>query len=219
MPNFKIKIEGLELLKESLKQSSDLQNIVPDVTLALLKFHNALESRVGTVYTSNRKLSSVFIGNSVKPESLSKTFLRYSLQYRYKPIELIEFNPQVSPSDAISSAPLKKPGGMIKWTKGKWSKSVTVEPRRGHRKVGRLTKRSKFKVFYVGDHLVARKQKATWKTFPTKGFAGVRAPIAVAYGPSLSQQAEKLYNTDPRVKTSVETLQTDIINSFLKYYK
>lgn len=219
MTGFKVKIEGLDILKKDLEKYSDLRNIVPDITLAILKFHNSLENRVGTVYTAKQNLSSVMIGNSGKPASISKTLLRYSLQYRYKPIELIEFNPQVNPSNAISKAPLKKPNGLIKWTKGKWSKTVTVEPRRGRRKIGRLTTNSKFKVFYIGDSLVARIQQATWNKFPTKGFAGVRAPVAVAFGPSLSQQAEKLFNTDPRVKDNFSNMQTEIINSFLKYYQ
>ena len=217
---FKVELEGLETFKKQLQGNSAMKSIVPDFTLAVLQIHNTLERRVSELFNAPGTLSNVLIGKSVKPVQLGNTFLRYSLQYRYKAIRLGDYPFTVSNSNSLSSAPLRGQGGFIHWTKGRFSKDVRVSVRKGKPSIARkgLGNFDKRRGFIQGRNIKARDTSKTWTLYPTNGREGIRAPYSTLYGPSLSQLANKVYDKDKQVELATENLQTTLIDAFIRYY-
>jgi len=221
MSGFKVHLEGLEVFKKQLKTNSSLDRMIPDMSTAVMKFHNTMERRVGEVFSLKDPLSSVMIGRSVKPEKLGNTLLRFSLQYRYQKVDMSSYRTIVDSSTSISSAPIAKKG-FTKWTKGQHSKRVSVQIRKGKTLVARAGQNYRKKGFMVKDKLgrdqIAYRVGKTWSTYPTKGLKGKRAMYKYLYGPSLSRLAEIAYEKDPVVAQAKETLTSDILKSFNNFY-
>lgn len=225
MANFKVQIEGLDILKKGIQQDETLRKIVPDVSIGILKFHNTLERRVGELFTNKNKLTSVLIGRSVSPASLGKTFLRYSLQYQNKPTPLSDYEVTESDSNSISSAPIRIPPGDVKggvrWRKGKYSKEYKVAVRRGKSKVQKVYGKKTLAFRTRGKNstvlLLARKRQ-TWRVRPTRGKFGIRTKLSIVYGPSLANLASSTYDKDAQTQKALVTLQNDIIKAFTRYY-
>lgn len=217
--SFKVTFEEFDFLKKQLKTSPDLNAIVPDVSLAILKFHYTLEDRVQSLYTAKDNLSSVLIGNSKQPSELGNTFLRYSLQYRDKPVKLSEYAYQ---ENVVESETAKYPermfDGGIKWLYKGYALQVKTEIRRGKPIIAKRGKNYTQKGFLQHGRILARKQKATWREYPTRRSDGVRAPIVELYGPSLSQLAESTYDKDSIVQNAKDTIGNDILNAAVKWY-
>jgi hypothetical protein len=223
MTSFKLRVEGLDEIKRSFKADSSIEKILPNVTLAMLKFNNVLEQRIEELYNAPGSLSDVMIGHSIRPEELSKTFLRYSLQYRDKPIRLIEYpSSQSGILPVLSKAPLRKePLGPVHWKQGRYSRKITVNKRKdkpeGARLGGNFSKRT---AFYGFDKrgIFARETDKTWSELPKTGSYGKRAPFKELYGPSLMTLANALYDKDSKVKRAVTTLEEDIIKAMVSFY-
>jgi len=226
---FKIQFEGLELLKKQLKKDVSLKSIIPDVSLSLLKYHNALEQRVEEVFTAKDKLSDVMIGKSVKPAELGGTFLKYSLQYRFKPTPLEKFKYTLSTvSTPTAYIPFQMPNGKLRYRKSPTSVKVMTEVVKGRKVTSRKSKRSAFKGFYVPDStrkpifrnkIFARRQKRSWDEYPSMESFGVHAPIVRLFGPALSRRAEIIVNKDRKFEKFKTALADELITHFLNYYK
>ena len=222
MSSFKIKIEGLGILKQQLKSDSSISRLVPDMTQAVSLFHNTLERRVSDIYTLKQPLSSVMIGRSVKPEQLGNTFLRFSLQYQYKHVDLSAYNTIVDKSEAISFAP-PIPGLKHHWTEGQFSKRVRVQIQKGKTLATREGRNYRKKGFMLKDkqgrqQIAVRKGSKTWDRYPTFGAKGIRAPIRTLYGPSLSRLAQITIEKDKQMATAAIQLEDNIIKAFTKFY-
>jgi hypothetical protein len=222
--NFKVEIEGLDVFKKQLSASEALKRVVPDMTLAVLSLHNTLEKRVGELFNTPATLSSVMIGKSVQPSELGNTFIRYSLQYRNKPITLENYNwTETANNTSLSTAPLRfdRPLGLVDWTEGTWSKDIKVEVRKGRKVLASRRGKDNLKGFIQGGKIKARLQKATYKVgeYPTKGKIGVRAPYSTLFGPSLATLASKVFSVDKEVEKAVDNMQDKIVKAFVGFYK
>lgn len=226
---FKIQFEGLEVLKKQLKKDVSLKPIIPEVSLSLLKYHNALEQRVTEVFTAKDKLSDVMIGKSVKPAELGGTFLKYSLQYRFKPAPLENFKYILNTvSTPTAYIPFQMPNGKLRYRKSPTSIKVVVEVVKGRKVTARKSKRSAFKGFYVPDSankrtfrnkIFARKQKRSWDEYPSMESFGKHAPIVRLFGPALSRRAEIIVNKDKQFEKIKNILADEFVTHFLNYYK
>ncbi len=212
-----------DILRKSLQTAVTIQKIIPDVTVAILKFHNTLERRVGELFTAPDKLSSVMIGSSRAPSEIGKTFLRYSLQYRSKPIPLSAYEQSTtSVENDKAKIPYRLRPNYVRWTPAKKVRVTKTYVRRGKGVIPRRIKGSRFEGFYQSkggqNWILARKQQATWITYPGVGEEGTRAPIQQLWGPKLITLASKVYDVDKEVEKAKETLQNDVINAILKSY-
>lgn len=221
MSNFKVHVDGLAELKSWLKKDNMAATVVPDVSLAILKFHNVLERRVGEVFTAKNSLNSVMIGRSVSNAQLGNTLLRFSLQYQDKPLPLSDFDFEVDSAKlpgALSTAPLrvgKGPLGFVKWTLGEWSHRVAVKVRRNREQ----TSRTRQPVFESKGKLLARNTGATWAIYPSKGEKGDRTDMTdFLFGPSLAAQARGIYENDATAQAAKEKMTDEIVTAFAEFY-
>ena len=217
-------------IKKAFATDQVMQRAIPDISISILKLNNVLEQRVADLFNAPAKLSSVMIGHANKPSELGATFIRYSLQYRYKPIPLIDFGPfGVIPSSSVSIAPLRANGaplGAVNWQEGKYSKVLSFNVRRGKptgaRVGGNFSKQAAFAVIgnpYIKDGIYARATTSTWDRYPTKGNTGTRSNYVQLFGPSLSQQAAGVFAKDKKVAAQFNIMQTDILNAIVKAYQ
>lgn len=226
MSNFKIDF-GPEwnTLRKNLKENSYLQKAVPDISIAILKFHNSLENRIDELYNVPYGLSKVMVGSSVKPEAIGRTFLRYGLQYRDKAVPLGEYKHIVEDSSSESSAPLRLnnvPLGLVVWNRHRWSKKIRMEIRKGKttgaRRGGNFSTKSGFKMNAEPSKIFARETDATWSIYPTKGVRGTRAPYSELYGPSLVTLAGSVFDKDKKVDQAKDTLVDDMLDAITRNF-
>lgn len=223
MSYLKISIEGLKEFKQLLAKNPSLEKTVPDMTLGILQIQNIIEKRQKELYNAPGSVSSVFLGKSVKPASLGKTFLTYGLQYKDVPIPLQKYPTNIVKSSVTSKAPLRIGGKdtltRVKWKKGKWSKEVWVKIRKDKKEKIARRGTSGYKGFFGQGALMARKQKATWSVFPTKGKKGTRAKTSLLFGPSLATLAISIANKDSVVKNAIENILPEVLmKSMAKQY-
>lgn len=220
MPYLKVSIEGLKEFKDLLRKNPSLEKTIPDMTVGILQVNNVIEKRQKELYNAPGSVSSVFLGKSVKPASLGKTFLTYGLQYKDVPIPLQKYPISIQASNTFSKAPLRIGGKdtltRVRWKKGKWSKEVWVKIRKDKKEKIARRGTSGYKGFLGHGALMARKQKATWNVFPTKGVKGIRARTSLLFGPSLATLAISLTKNDKVVKDAIENILPDILIESLK---
>lgn len=223
MPYLKVSIEGLKEFKDLLRKNPSLEKTIPDMTLGILQINNVIEKRQKELYNAPGSVSSVFLGKSVKPASLGKTFLTYGLQYKDVPILLSQYPKNALELGTVveSKAPLRKGGelGWVKWTKDRWpyGRELRLKLRKDKpAKFVRRSKRSKFKGFLQHGKVYARTTDKTWKQYPSKGKKGIRNPIVQVYGPSLATIALALSRDDKVVKNAIENILPDILIESLK---
>lgn len=217
--NLKVDIEGLKLLKNSLANGASTERLVPEMSLAVLQFHNVLEKRVGEVFTLRTPLSSYLIGKSVKPSAQGKTFLKYSLQYRSRPEPLSNFKYSLKASGSTSLAPVRVNLNFVKNVSGKFSTEIHSEVRKGKEQLVRRKRGSPLKGFHQKGKIYARKQKKTWIERPYGGSDGERAPIQMLFGPRASLLASKVFDNDPQVKQHFRYMEEKILKSFIEFYR
>jgi len=219
--NTKITVTGLKEIANLIKKNDAIKEIVPDITIAVLKLHNTLERNVNSTYTNPKLLSTVLLGSSV--QDISKTFLRFGLQYRQVSVPLSDYKMVVSGSTSISAAPMRRADGGITWKLGTWSKTYKSEVVRGkfeqilpykNRKNPAGSKFA-FTNFEGSDAIVVRKRQ-TWQVRPTRGREGIRTKLTEQYGPTLAYLANITYNNDIVAR---EKATNDIIKAFTDYYK
>jgi hypothetical protein len=219
MSNFKITFgPEWDKLRKNLQSDEILARIVPDVSLAILKLNNVLEDRVKSIFNAPGSLNSVRIGNTVAPESLGKTFLRYSLQYRDVPIPLAKFPYTETRVSANAKYPNRLSNGFVRWTPKSYAIETKVAIRKGKFLIAKRGNKYTQKGFVNEGRILAREQKATWSTFPSKNVTGVRAPFSELYGPSLATLAAKVYDVDPVVAKAKERVQEDILDAVIRGY-
>jgi hypothetical protein len=220
MSSFKIQFEGLEFLKKNLSTNSALSHAIPDVSIAILQFHNVLEKRVSTLYTLTDSLDSVRIGHSVQPSQVGNTFLRYSLQYRSKPVPLTKYKyVENAVSSDTARYPRRMPSGNINWVYKGYALQVKTEIRTNSPKIAKRGKGNyRYKGFLQNGKVYARMQKATWSSFPTKFSNGVRAPYVELFGPTLANLAESTYDKDPIVQAAKDRVGEVILEAFTDWY-
>lgn len=218
--NLKIKFHGLsQFIKDAESKQNGLtekENL--ELASAIMQFHYTLALRTSDIFAVPYSLSKVLIGNTVKRESISKTFARFGLQYRDIAVKLDEFSVRNSKSNAISSAPLRRPDGGVTWKRGTWSRKTEIEVRKGKKEV--ITKNG-HPVFQnkATDKLRARRTENTWNAFPTRGFAGDRENTTTgAFGPSLAAMASGVVNKDASVQNELNKLAETMTNIYLRFY-
>jgi hypothetical protein len=215
MANFRY--EGLDDIRKALSQNETAKKALPDISIAILRFHNVLEDRVGAVFNAPGSIDSVRIGRSLAPEKFGSNLLRFSLQYRDKPVPLSKYPMAISASQSISSAPLRRSSGSVYWKKGKWSKEVKVAVRKGKYNFAKKGKNYSRKGFFTGTNIKARDQRATWRVRPAKGVEGIRDKYSTLFGPSIANLISTVYEKDNKVKQAKEVLLDEIIATMVKY--
>jgi hypothetical protein len=220
MSNFKITFgPEWDTLRKNLQSDTTLERVVPDVSIAILKLHNTLERRVDELFTNKDKLSSVLIGNSKAPSEIGKTFLRYSLQYRFKSVPYTAYNFSTSEVAVKSFIPFRIRDNFIRYTSYGKATAVSTEYRRGKSKLIRRVKGSPFKGFIQNGIVYARVQKRTWNEVPSVANPkGIRAPIQRLFGPSLSTLAAKVYDVDSQVAKAKDKVGDDILTAIIRSY-
>ncbi len=223
MASFKVDIVGLKEFKDALKGDTLLQRNTPFIGASILNLHKVLENRVDTLFNAPSSLSTVLIGKSIKPEAIGKTFLRYSLQYRFVPIPLAKYPYTITSSNSISSAPIRGKNGYVFWRKGKYSKNVKVSVRKGKPSVARQPGGNfdKRRGFIQGNDIKARLTDKTWSSYPKRFDLGTRAPYSILFGPSLSDLANKVYTQaekgrDKLVSSAFDKVSETIADSFFR---
>ena len=212
MSGLKIDLKELELFKQQLKNDISLERLIPDITIAVERFANRFETRFQQVYKTNLRLEDLRIGGKVKPSEVGKTYLRYGLQYRFKPTELADFPYLVVPSRSFSVAHIFEHRARGQFSKGIVSK---VTKKKGSFKIDRLSGR---KVFIAKGKLLTRSTDETWISKPKKGFKGERAEVQVAVGPPLNILAGGLIEHDTQVQVDLGIFETDLIKIFTDFY-
>lgn len=212
MSGIRIDLRSLELFKEQLKRDSSLTVLIPDITLAIEKFANQFENRFQQVYRTSARLEDLRFGGKVKPSEIGKTYLRYGLQYRFKPTKLTDFSYITMPSRSISYAHIFQHR-----IKGMYSRGVVskVTKRKGSFQVDRLTGQ---KVFLVDGKLKSRTVDATWVSKPGKGFKGERTKVQTAVGIPLNILAGGLVQNDTEVTTYLDQFEVSLVNIFSNFY-
>ena len=219
--SFKIEFEELKFFKEQLKEFPNLTSAIPDISTAIQLFNHTLEDRVNATYATPGTLSSVMVGSSIKPSEIGKTFLRYSLQYRDKPIPLVLYphTETVVPSSTAKYPKRMEDGGIV-WKYKGYALQVNTFIKRDKSVIAKRGKSNyRYKGFLQNGQIFARKGKATWREYPTRNFAGVRAyPLVELQGPSLSKVALYTYLDDSKVQQAKDKVGTDILNAIGKWY-
>lgn len=190
MPNFKISIQGLEQLKLSLDKKELDRKLIPEIGLSILKLHNALKFAVKENYTIDRSLDSVLKGGSKSNTILGNNLISTSLEYNYKPIDLSKFPYTYVPGPrggSVHSVTIKR--GVTKIVRGK-SRQGGFVPRDRSGKVYRNA---------FGAQMFERIGKS-------------RFPLRVLFGPSLSQMAAKMFDTDSNVHRVEDEITQNLLN-------
>lgn len=203
--NFKVNISGLDEVKKRLNLSNFNKALIPAFTEAVNLLHTDLEREIQKNYHAPGKLSDVLIGKTLKPEQRTDTFFKFSLQYRFKPIPLHKYpnfkSSQVTDDISVARIRELRPVGQFSHEVRK-----TILRGRGSKTLARDRRNIKAKGFRpgkAGTPIFARKQQKTWIEEPSVTSDGVRAPITMLFGPSLSQLAEKVYTKSPIIAESI----------------
>lgn len=221
--SFKIAIDGLKDIRKAISIESTIADSVPEISEAILGLHRTLERRVATLYTLEQPLSSVMIGKNKPLEAIGKTFFRYNLQYRYKPVLLSEYSHRILYGEDVelSAAPLRIPKGdplaRVKWSWGYWSEVTEVQVRKGSEY--KIKGQPAFTYTSNGKQIVShRTKKQTWNIRPAKGRTGNRTNrTTVLFGPSLASLAESVYNNDGYVQEAIEQMYDDILTAYTRH--
>lgn len=216
MSGLKIELKELELFKKQLKNDVSLERLIPDITIAVERFANQFEDRFQKVYKTKLDLNSLRFGGKVKPSEVGKTYLKYGLQYRFKPTKLNDFNYILIPSRSYSVAHIYQHRIRGQFSTGVISK---VTKRKGQLQVDRLTGHKVFKGkgYYEGKLMVRRKSE-TWAAKPTRGFEGKRTVVQEAIGVPLNVLAGGLIEHDTEVKSYLDQFELSIIKTFSNFY-
>lgn len=215
--NFNIKIEGLDLLQKQLVGKEALSKILPDINSSIKLFTEQLNSRVAEKYTNKVALNSV-LSSKVRTTGGDLT---YSLSYKYKAqtLDKFKYRTSIEPTTKPAYIPLAAGTTNFRWKETHTARQVRTQIKKDVQlAVATRYKASPFKVFKIGNSLFTRLQAATWATHPSRDTLGVRAPYAVAFGPSLSQLAASVYENDSKFKASKNLLEANLIKAFVRYY-
>ena len=223
--------KDFDKLKQNLRTETLMQKVLPDFSESILNLHRVMERRIETLFNAPTKLSSVMIGGSIKPELIGKTFLRYSLQYRFKPINLSDYpHSETRTIDVRNAIPFRRPNGKKGYTP--WNEAVItkVSMRKGKEILPRRVKGSPLKGFLLNGQIFTRVKKATWETIPLlqgDDSTGVRSSGIVngkvrklqrLFGQPLSSLALKVYEVDKEVETAKEDIQKDFALALLRSF-
>lgn len=219
--SFKIDFDELKFFKEQLKNFPMLDRAIPDISSSIQLFHNTLESRVKSNFTTPGTLTDVMIGRTVAPVNVGKTFLRYSLQYQDKGIPLVKYPHELEKVDVEAKFPQRKADGGITWRDKNYAWRVNVTIRSGKPVVARRNKEGRYKGFLQKDKIFARKLPNTWveNEWPTRKSDGKRAyPLVELYGPSLAKVASLTYSNDTELQKAKDRLGSDILDAIGEWY-
>jgi len=221
--SFTIKFDNLEQISKNLSAmpSEALNKVVPDINLAISKFHNTLETRVKSNYTLKRELGSVQIGSLAS--SKTSIGLEYELVYKDVPEPLIGYSYKQSDFFTVkNSIPFLTRSGFVKYTPVNKARSVKVNSRNaGSPAIPRVrTKsgRSKFLATVGGKkRIMARLTPDTWASMPSfKNPDGIRAPYKELFGPSLATLAEITYTKDRKMEVARDHLADEVRNALIR---
>jgi hypothetical protein len=190
MPNFKISIQGLDQLKLSLDRKELDRKLIPEIGLSVLKLHNVLKFAVKENYTIDKSLDTVLKSFSKSNVVLGTNLISAGLEYNYKPIDLSKFPYSFVPGPRggkIHSVTIKR--GSTKIVHGK-SRQGGFVPRSNSGKVYRNA---------FGAQMFERIGRS-------------RLPLRVLFGPSLSQMAAKMFDTNSNVARVEEEISQNLLN-------
>jgi len=207
--------KDLEVLK--LFGSVDLKDIAPSISKSMVEFNSILESRVKFLYNTPNLLSSVLDNKEAKSTVSTKDRLEINLTYSNVPVPLIDYpNSEETISTPTTKFPFRMGNDRIKWISKGYSLQSNISIRRGKQVISKRL--NGLKGFVQNGKIYARKQEATWETYPTKGSEGVRAPIGQLFGPSLSTVATWTYDKDTKVKQGLDSIGSSLLDSLITSY-
>ena len=210
---FKVELKGLDKLKEDFSSRKLKKHLALGIADATLQLDQALRIAVVNTYNISDSLDKVRVGRSISNIQTGKNVLKAGLQYKFVPIPLSKFFVEERTIPANNYFKIKRFTHGYRSIKAGTAREVYVKVKRanGKRLVGG---RYGNKGFYVNPAkrntgnkpweegkgtrraILERKQSSTWIINPFE-----RAESALLFGPSLSQMAATVYETDDRVKT------------------
>ena len=222
MSSFKIDFGAdWKALRKSCDKDTLIDRITPDVVESILNLHTTLEARVDSLFNVKDKLTTVLIGKNVEKDRISKTFIRYNLQYRFKPVPLSDykFNTTIDTNN-VGLIPFRVSPTFVRRRPAPYSTITTSSISKGRSFIPTGGKASKMKGFVQMTPsgriaIFARTRSNTWKkgqepsyTNPT-GFHG-RTKLKLLFAPSLSSLALTVFEVDKDVAKAKDRLIDDI---------
>jgi len=223
--SFTIKFDNGDLEKLSINLASQnlLSPIVPDVNMAINKFHNALEERVNANFKVPYSLDTVRRPSSPITSNLS---MEYSLVYADTPVPLAKYKYTTTKVKVRNAIPFMYAENKIRYTPINKAKSVRVTIKNGRGGVAATPrKRTQFKKFLIDNEntkgIFVRLTKPTWEEIPNpENKKGVRNKnLKLLFGPSVARLAISVYNKDIEMDKAKDTLSKDILNAFTRNFK
>jgi len=214
-----VSIDFSELYKvhQQLIDYKDISIAEPLITKSFVKFNDVLGDRVSKLYAHPKKLNDISTNLHGLPKLVNKGMLEYSVTYPHRLTSLTEY-PLLKEKVATPTAkfPKRMPNSYVIWTPSRFAEQVSVIIRRGKPFVTSRTDKN-LKGFHNKSRnvIMARKQRATWKVYPSYLVEGERAPYSEIYAPSLAQLGSITFDKDPTVILSVDFLYEDIQNILL----
>lgn len=200
---FTATITGLDEIVQAFEQTNFEKDVVKAVGSVARELHSVLNTQVRATYSiGNRSLNSVLVGGTESNLKRGTGFIENGLVYQSAPLKLSDFPVSTIGTGTLSSfiAPnLFTPDLAGKIKRKKQVEAVVVSIKRNSKTLVKGAFRGKVK----GKLQVLRRKNFfsggdTWEELPTRAnLAGVRSPYVPVYGPSLSQMAAKVYDTNP----------------------
>jgi hypothetical protein len=200
---FTATITGLDEIVQAFEQTNFEKDVVKAVGSVTRELHSVLNTQVRATYSiGNRSLNSVLVGGTESNLKRGAGFIENGLVYQSKPLALGDF-----PNSGIGTGILTSfiapniftPGLEGKIKRKKQVEAVLVSIKRNSKTLVKGAFRGKVK----GKLQVLRRKNFfsggdTWDSLPTRdNLVGERSPYVPIYGPSLSQMAAKVYDTNP----------------------
>ena len=224
--SFKVELKGLKKLKKDFSSRKLKKQLALGIADAALQLDQALRVAVVDTYNISDSLDKVRVGRSISNVQTGKNVLKTGLQYKFVPIPLSKFFVEERTVTVNNYFKIKRFTHGYRSVKAGTAREVYIKVKRanGKRLVGG---RRGNKGFYVNPAkrntgnkpwetgkgtrraILERKHSSTWIVNPFE-----RDESALLFGPSLSQMAAAVYETDNRVKTVADNFP-DIVRKHL----
>jgi hypothetical protein len=200
---FTATITGLDEIVQAFEQTNFEKDVAKAVGSVARELNSVLSTQVKATYSiGNRSLNSVLVGGTECNLKRGLGFIEKGLVYQSKPILLADFPNSTIGTGILSSfiAPnifTPELAGKIK--RKKQVENIVVNIRKGKQTLIRGAFRGEVK-----DKIRLMRRKnfftggETWDELPSRAnLLGKRSPYYWVNGPSLSQMAAKVYDTNP----------------------
>jgi hypothetical protein len=213
---FTATITGLDEIVQAFEQTNFEKDVAKAIGSVARELNSVLSTQVKATYSiGNRSLNSVLVGGTESNLKRGLGFIENGLVYESKPLKLSDF-PWSTVSTGLFTpfiAPNKfTPGLEGKIKRKKPVEAIVVSIKRNSKTLIKGAFRGKVKE-KIG---IWRRRNyfeggLTWDVLPTRDdLDGKRTPYTPIYGPSLSQMAAKVYDTNPYLQKFKDDFGTKV---------